>query len=144
MTGAYYRHLISSFVIFFIVLLPTLSYSQESRPRIRETNPNYDQGDWVSYSVARFVTSIAVGTEYVYFGTTESGITRYDQFRNSWDFPWTTSNGLADNEILALAFDQTTGYLWCASRTAVSFYHPLAKDGIILLMTNLVCPFRMK
>lgn len=127
MTGAYYRHLISSFVIFFIVLLPTLSYSQESRPRIRETNPNYDQGDWVSYSVARFVTSIAVGTEYVYFGTTESGITRYDQFRNSWDFPWTTSNGLADNEILALAFDQTTGYLWCASRTAVSFYHPTGK-----------------
>ncbi|MFQ5751434.1 MAG: hypothetical protein ACE5HI_05505, partial [bacterium] len=95
--------------------------------RNRESNPNYEQGDWKSYSVARYITSITVGHQYVYFGTRQSGITRYDQFQNRWDFPWTTSNGLADNEIWALAFDFDTGYLWCASHTAISYYHPTAR-----------------
>ena len=121
------KYLIPSLFFSLILTNWTQIYSQESHPRIRETNPNYEQGDWISYSVARFVTSIAVGTEYVYFGTTQSGITRYDQFRNSWDFPWTTSNGLADNEIWSVAFDKDTGYLWCSSRTAISYYHPTAQ-----------------
>lgn len=116
-----------SFLSFILATHTTSAYPQEQSPRIRATNPNYDQGDWVSYSVARFVTSIAVGTEYVYFGTLHSGITRFQQFSNRWDFPWTTSNGLADNEIRTVAFDENTGYLWCASRTAISYYHPTAK-----------------
>ncbi|MFQ6114384.1 MAG: two-component regulator propeller domain-containing protein [bacterium] len=94
--------------------------------RNRETNPNYEEGDWISYSVARFVTSIAVGQEYVYFGTLQSGIARYHQFQNRWDFPWTTSNGLADNEVWAVACDFDTGFLWCATHTAISYYHPTA------------------
>ncbi len=127
MGRACFKYLCSFLLSFFIIVHATQTFSQESRPRIRETNPNYDQGDWISYSVARFITSIAIGTEYIYFGTTQSGITRYHQFRNSWDFPWTTSNGLADNEIGAVAFDEDTGYLWCASRTAISYYHPTGK-----------------
>ncbi len=103
------------------------AYSQDANFRQRQTNINYEQGDWISYSVARFVTSIAAGDQFVYFGTRQSGIIRYDQFKNSWDFPWTTSNGLADNEIWAVAFDFDTGYLWCATHTAVSYYHPTAR-----------------
>ena len=72
------------------------------------------------------MTSIAVGDQYVYFGTLQSGIIRYDQFRNQWDSPWTTSNGLADNEILAVAYDFDTGFLWCATHTAICYYHPTA------------------
>lgn len=104
-----------------------LLHSQLPEFRQRESNPNYEQGDWISYSVARYVTSIAVGNQYVYFGTLHSGVTRFDQFQNRWDFPWTTSNGLADNDIWTVAFDFDTGYLWCASHTAVSYYQPTAQ-----------------
>ncbi len=103
-------------------------HAQEPTPVNRGgTNSNYEQGDWVSYSVARFVTSVAVGDQYIYFGTVHSGITRYDKFQNRWHYPMTTSNGLADNHISAVAFDIDTGFLWCASRTAISFYHPTAE-----------------
>lgn len=113
--------------VLLFVWIPIQVYSQNQFNRIRETNPNYEQGDWKSYSLARFITSIAVGETYVYFGTQHSGIARYHQFKNEWDFPWTTSNGLADNEVTAVAYDIDTGFIWCASRTAVSFYNPTSK-----------------
>jgi ligand-binding sensor domain-containing protein len=108
-------------------LSAALLLAQDPLARNRGTNPNYVQGDWISYSVARFVTSIALGDQYVYFGTRQSGINRYDFFQNRWEYPFTTSNGLADNEITAVAFDFDTGFLWCASRAAISHYHPTAE-----------------
>lgn len=115
-------------IIFLFLLATGMLIAQEPIPVNRSgTNPNYDQGDWVSYSVARYVTSIAVGDQHIYFGTQHSGITRYDKFQSRWADPMTTSNGLADNQISAVAFDFDTGYLWCASRTALSFYHPTAE-----------------
>jgi len=93
----------------------------------RETNPNYREGDWVSYSMARYVTSVAIGRQYIYFGTRDSGITRYHRYRESWDFPWTTSNGLADNGVSVVAYDLDTDYLWCATRYAVSYFQPAAR-----------------
>ena len=102
------------------------SFGQELPERIRGTNPNYRQGDWISYGVTRYVNSVAVGQQYVYFGTT-GGITRYDFFANEWDFPFTTSNGLPDNNITAVAYDVSTGYLWAATRTAICYYHPTAE-----------------
>jgi ligand-binding sensor domain-containing protein len=86
--------------------------------RIRGTNNKYQQGDWITYAVTRFVRSIAIGEEYIYFATT-GGITRYNFFRNQWDFPWTTSNGLASNDIYLVAKDLNTGYLWCSTDNAV-------------------------
>jgi ligand-binding sensor domain-containing protein len=113
------------------VLLGVISYQAtvyaQSAFRQRETNPNYQQGDWVSYSMARFITSIAIGEQYVHFGTLNSGIIRLDQFSNEWDYPWTTSNGLADNEVWTVAYDRDTGFIWCATKTAVSYYQPAGR-----------------
>ncbi len=90
--------------------------------KIRGTNPGYRQGDWISYTMTRFVTSAGIGPNYVYFGTT-GGIIRYDYFANQWDFPFTTSSGLADNYVTVVAFDMTTNILWCGTKTAISNYH---------------------
>ncbi len=114
-----------------LLLVAHLIFSQMAAgqvPLVRqyETNQNYEEGDWISYSVARFVTSIAIGREYVYFGTAHSGITRFHQYRNEWDFPWTTSNGLMDNEVSVVAYDPETGFIWCATRYAISYYQPSA------------------
>lgn len=110
----------------WLVFLCSGAYAQGFVQRTHETNPNYREGDWISYSVAKYVTSIAIGDQYVYFGTRHAGITRYDFFRNRWDFPWTTSNGLADNAVFAVAYDPDTGFLWCATHLAISYYHPTA------------------
>ena len=94
--------------------------------RIKSSNIHYEPGDWITYSMTRFVTSITIGSQYVYWGTT-GGITRYDFWANKWDFPWTSSNGLADNNIKIVAFDFDTGYLWCTTETGISRLEPASQ-----------------
>jgi len=92
-------------------------------PRRADRNDRYRPGDWVSFGVARYISSVAVGPEYTYFGSSE-GLLRYDILRNRWEAPYTTSDGLADNQIFAVAYDIGTGLLWCSTRAGVSSMHP--------------------
>ncbi|MDZ7363173.1 MAG: hypothetical protein ONB46_20985 [candidate division KSB1 bacterium] len=92
-------------------------------PRRVDRNDRYRPGDWVSFGVARYINSVAVGPEYTYFGSSE-GLLRYHILRNRWEAPYTTSDGLADNQIFAVAYDLGTGLLWCSTRAGVSSMHP--------------------
>ncbi|MCI0512511.1 hypothetical protein L0128_04810 [candidate division KSB1 bacterium] len=94
--------------------------------RIRQTNEQYEMGDWIGYACGRFVNSIAPGLEHIYFATT-GGITRYNFYEDKWDFPWTVCNGLASNEILCVAFDRNTNTLWCATPVSISYYQNFAQ-----------------
>ncbi len=100
--------------------------AQAQELRIRGTNTNYAPGDWVTYSVLRYVNAAAVGDQYVYFGTT-GGVARFDRFRSRWDYPWTVSNGLADNDVRCLGYDFATGLLWCATGVSVAYLQPAAQ-----------------
>lgn len=55
-------------------------------------------GQTVSWTDFSHVTAIAVGREFVYFGTTE-GILRYHRFEERWYDPITVSDGLIDGRI---------------------------------------------
>ncbi|MCB9502969.1 MAG: hypothetical protein H6696_13645 [Deferribacteres bacterium] len=105
------------------VLFFSICKGQDEDLPIWGTNTKYEQGDWITYAQNRFVTSIALGSQFVYFGTT-GGITRYNYWENVWDFPFTISSGLADNNVKAIAFDEHTSLLWAATQTAVSVYTP--------------------
>ncbi len=118
---------LASLVVLQLLTSFSVGYAQETFVRQRETNSHYSEGDWVSYSVARFATSIAIGRQYIYFGTQHAGITRFHRYRESWDFPWTTSNGLTDNSVSVVAFDEDTDTIWCATRHAISYYQPSAR-----------------
>ena len=126
-------------VLHIVVAWLEVTYGQSRRPRIRGTNPRYRQGDWISYTVNRYVTSVAVGNEFVYFGTT-GGITRYNLYTNRWDYPFTTSNGLADNFVTAVAYDTDTGMLWCATTQGISYYHPTAEKWSNLFKDEIGIP----
>lgn len=115
-----------SFPIQALLLVTSLTHSpfaQEHAVRRSGSNPRYRPGDWLSYGVTRFVTSVAVGNEEVYFGTT-NGITRYDFYSNRWKSPLTVSDGLSANLITVVAFDASTGFLWCGTSQGVSYLHP--------------------
>ncbi len=111
--------------IFLTIILPLIllntTLAQQQDIRIRGTNTRYQPGDWTSYSMTRWITSMAEGREYIYFGTS-GGITRYNFYSNKWDTPWTTSEGLADNFVEAVAYDLNTDYLWCSTPQGVSVY----------------------
>ena len=92
-------------------------------PRRIDRIERYRPGDWVSFGVTRYVNAVFVGPQYTYFGSS-AGLLRYDFFRNNWQAPYTTSDGLADNQIFAVAYDVGTGLLWCSTRAGVSSMHP--------------------
>ncbi len=102
---------------FALLLICASAFSQE---RIRETNWTYEQGDWITYSTTRFVRYVSIGNTYVYFSTT-GGITRLNKFDYKWDYPWTTSNGLPDNDIFLAAMDLNTGFLWAVTKEGISY-----------------------
>ncbi|RPI01868.1 MAG: hypothetical protein EHM72_05525 [Calditrichaeota bacterium] len=104
------------------VLIVSSSFSAEKN-RVYETNRAYKTGDWITYGVNRFVRHIDIGEPYVYFATT-GGITRINMFNHRWDFPWTKSNGLASDDILLVAKDKNSGYLWAVSDVGVSYQEP--------------------
>lgn len=106
--------------IFILVFLVSSSvFTQDFR--IDMTNQKYEEGDWISYGMTRWIRSMAQGIEYVYFAST-GGISRYNYYTNRWDFPMTVSNGLSANDILVVAYDVDTNYLWCATPFSVSCY----------------------
>lgn len=113
---------LSSFLALALLAI-TAGLHLVATPRRADRNERYRPGDWVSFGVTRYISSVAVGPQYTYFGSTE-GLLRYDIFRNSWEAPYTVSDGLADNQILAVAYDEGTGLLWCSTRAGVSSMNP--------------------
>lgn len=87
----------------------------------------YLPGDWVSYSVFRYVTSITQDYDYVYFGTT-GGITRYDRFAQKWDTPFTISDGLPSNWVRNLAYDSDRDVVWAETYGGVAVYQEIFGD----------------
>ena len=107
--------------LFFIFVYPASAQNRDQDKRIRGTNTRYEPGDWSSYSATRWITSLAEGTEFIYFGTS-GGVMRYNFYSNRWEAPLTTSDGLADNFVQAVAYDVNTDYLWCSTPQGVSVY----------------------
>ena len=116
----------TNFVIILLCIIVILWSPLQASYRIKGTNRNYQQGDWITYSTTRFVRNLAIGDRFIYFATT-GGITRYNFFSDSWDFPWTISNGLADNNIYLVAMDFATGYLWCTHDAGISYLEPASQ-----------------
>jgi ligand-binding sensor domain-containing protein len=113
--------------LLFTILTVSLAPAQFSSDiRIEKTNEHYELGDWIGYSNCRFVNSIAIGTQFIYFATT-GGITRYNFYDNEWDFPWTSCNGMAHNHAICVAYDENTNQLWCSSPVGISHYEPFSR-----------------
>jgi ligand-binding sensor domain-containing protein len=101
-------------LIFVLLLLsPDLSARGRYRP-----------GDWISYTVFRYVTSMALDFDHVYFGTT-GGVLRYNRMHKTWEPPMTTSDGLLDNRVRRVAYDPDKDELWFDTRSGVCMYKPI-------------------
>jgi len=82
----------------------------------------YDQGDWVGFTMFKYITSIAADQSIVYFGTT-GGIIRYDRFTQTWLDPLTTAGGMPSNYVRELAYDFQYNELWAVTDQGVAKYN---------------------
>jgi ligand-binding sensor domain-containing protein len=87
----------------------------------------YRPGDWVSYTNFRYVTSIAYDHDHVYFGTT-GGILRLNRYRETWEFPFTTSDGMIDSRVRRLAYDPSKDELWADTYSGTAMYQPTFEE----------------
>ncbi len=108
---------------FTFFLLLQVSFSQVIHKITSDRFSHYDSGDWVTYAYSNHITSIDVGSENIYFGTTSGGILRYNFFDEEWLSPQTTSNGLRTNHILRVVFDHQTDQLFAQTKKGVYVFN---------------------
>jgi len=99
------------FILFFVF---TATVSARGR---------YRPGDWVTWSNFRYVTSVAVGFNYVYFGTT-GGVLRYDRNRQIFETPLTTADGLPDNYVRKIAYDRLSDQVYASTQLGSAYFQP--------------------
>ena len=99
----------------------------------------YEMGDWVTYKNCNYPTSLSLGHEYVYFGTS-GGVIPYQKYNKIWDEPYTVSSGMADDYVTAVLFDPATSYLWAAHRQGISYLIPTADKWTNLSKERLNIP----
>jgi ligand-binding sensor domain-containing protein len=87
----------------------------------------YREGDWVSWSVFRYVTSIALDFDHVYFGTT-GGVILYDRYDKKWETPFTKSDGLPDNWIRNIAYNPDRDEIWVDTYEGPAMYQRIFKE----------------
>jgi len=98
-----------------------------SQFQIPDREIQYRPGDWVSFPVLRFASSLAMDPNMIYAATT-GGISRYDYYRKEWNLPYTWSDGLDGSPAVAVAYDGDSGYLWCATEHGLNIRIPGAEQ----------------
>lgn len=83
----------------------------------------FQEGDWVNYTNFRYVTSVAMDQNVVYFGTT-GGVIRYDRYAQKWLDPLTVTDGIPNEQIDDIAYDPDTGRIWVSTPGGNAYYQP--------------------
>jgi len=115
----------------FLTAVMLIAFSRASAQQQPRQSIHYQPGDWITYTSFRNVTSVAEGNQYIYFGTT-GGITRFHIYQRTWDEPLTRSDGLPSGRITAVAFDKSTGLLWCSDGRYLCYFLTAAREWRII------------
>jgi len=102
-----------------LMLLLIVNLFGKNNTQVRE----YDLEDWMSIKNCNYVTSVCEGRDYIYFGT-NGGVIPFHKYEYYEEPAYTTSDGLADDYITAVFYDNSTQYLWAAHRKGISYLSP--------------------
>jgi ligand-binding sensor domain-containing protein len=83
----------------------------------------FEEGDWVTFTNFRNVTSAATDQTIVYFGTT-GGVIRYDIFAKKWLEPLTVTDGLPNERVDNIAYDPEWDRIWVETPSGNAYYDP--------------------
>lgn len=81
----------------------------------------------LNYSDFSYISSIAVGYQYVYFGTTH-GVVRYDITRDKWDLPLSGIAGLGDLQIYEVKASFDDQRVWVRTDLGIYEYNEVMKS----------------
>ena len=102
--------------LLIFVLIPGFVSAKDFDAQVRV----YEMEDWLSFKNGNYPSSLTSAFEYVYFGT-NGGVIPYHRYGKYWEDAYTVSDGLADDFITAVLFDESTHILWVAHREGLSY-----------------------
>ena len=105
---------------FIIYLFVSISFSQ---PKAK-----YRPFDWLLFKESGQINSMTEGFEYLYIATNTGGISRYNLYSNQYDFPLTTAQGLASNNVNSVHFDKNTGIVWASAPGIIQYSYTREGD----------------
>ena len=104
----------------YSLLFTSLCFSQPST--------KYRPFDWLLFKEPGRINSMSEGYEYLYIGTSNGGLHRYNLYGNQYDLPITTAQGLENNNINSVHFDKSTGILWASSPGTLQYSYTREGD----------------
>ncbi|MGD9898808.1 MAG: hypothetical protein AB7T22_06730 [Calditrichaceae bacterium] len=110
-------------LLFILFLLISSAGSQVVHQIYFDRFSHYDVDDWITYAPSTDILTVDIGDDYVYFGTRHGGILRYHLYEHVWEYPFTTSNGLRSNKILALVFNPIDHQLYAKTPMGIDVYN---------------------
>jgi len=113
---------LKSVFIAFLFLFSVLSAQVVHRMQF-DRFTHYNLEDWITYAPAGNITAIDIGHDYIFFGTKNGGILRYQLYDNQWDFPFTTSSGLRSNYVIDVCFDLETQRWFAQTPAGIDEYN---------------------
>jgi len=114
-------------IILYLLLATPILYSQVIHRLTADRFTHYKIDDWISYAPALEITSVEIDENYIYFGSREGGILRYNKYDDSWEFPFTTSSGLRSNFIYQVVYNWDDGFLYAQTAAGIDVYKPAEK-----------------
>ncbi len=103
---------------------------------LAQPDSRFEAFDWTLYRQTDEINSITEGYNYVYFATENAGILRFQIYQNRFVEPITIAQGLSDNQILAVHFDQSTRILWAASEYFIDYSYNAEGDWFHINLTE--------
>ena len=95
--------------------------------------------DWVQYRKTGNINSISYSNTYLYLGSENGGVLRFNLFSEQFEEPITIAQGLKSNSIKALHFD-SSGSLWVGTRVGLEFSLTAEGDWRLLNYNDLNIP----
>lgn len=112
------------YTFFILLILSETALTQHVHRLTVDRFTHFKLEDWISYAPAQEITSIDIDEDYIYFGSRSGGILRYDKYKDSWKFPFTTSSGLRSNKIIRVVYNPTDGFLYAQTPAGIDVYKP--------------------
>ena len=125
------KYLFASLIFFSIILLTFQAAGQNNLDEEYQPVRIYDLNDWISFKNSNHPTSLAVGKDFIYFGTT-GGIVPYNFYSKRFTEPYSVSDGLVNDNIQAVYYDKNTDYLWAGHAGGISYLTPTGDQWIYL------------
>jgi ligand-binding sensor domain-containing protein len=102
-------------IVLLAVLLSSALPLRAAAARVEE--------DWTVYGDLRYVHSIAIAPDYVYFGT-GGGLARFNRLKEQWETPASTPQGLPDLHIVLIGIDPLARTVWTCTPSGIYLYDP--------------------